>query len=54
MDGLGEFLELEVVLTEGESMEAGIKVAHELLERLGISREQLLEGAYLDMLRSTR
>jgi predicted adenylyl cyclase CyaB len=51
VEGLGDFLELEVVLSDGESPEAGIKTAHELLVRLGISTEQLIEGAYIDLLR---
>ena len=51
VEGLGHFLELEVVLTEGESAEDGIAVAHALLARLGISPQQLIEGAYVDLLR---
>lgn len=49
--GLGDFLELEVVLSEDESAETGVEIAHELLARLGISSTQLIEGAYLDLLR---
>ncbi len=51
VDGLGDFLELEVVLSEGETTESGVKVAHELLARLGLSPQQLIEGAYVDLLR---
>ena len=51
IDGLGDFLELEVVLSEGETTESGARVAHELLARLGISPQQLIEGAYVDLLR---
>jgi predicted adenylyl cyclase CyaB len=50
VEGLGHFLELEVVLAEDESTEAGVAVAHELLARLGVSAQQLLEGAYVDLL----
>lgn len=50
VDGLGDFLELEVVLAENESTEAGIKIAHELLAKLGISPQQLIDGAYVDLL----
>lgn len=53
VEGLGDFLELEVVLTEGETTESGVKVAHELLAQLGISSEQLIEGAYVDLLRQS-
>jgi predicted adenylyl cyclase CyaB len=51
VEGLGHFLELEVVLTEGESTEAGVAIAHEWLARLGVSPQQLIEGAYVDLLR---
>lgn len=50
VNGLGDFLELEVVLAEGESNETGISVAHELLKRLAISPQQLVEEAYIDLL----
>jgi len=49
VEGLGDFLELEVVLNEGEDPGNGTAEANELLERLGISDGQLLEGAYVDM-----
>ena len=49
--GLGDFLELEVVLSEKESTAAGVAIAHDLLARLGISPQQLIEGAYIDLLR---
>jgi len=52
VDGLGDFLELEVVLNEGEDLKTGTAEADELLERLGVSREQLVEGAYVDYLHS--
>jgi len=51
VEGLGDFVELEVVLSEGETTESGVRVAHELLARLGISPRQLIEGAYVDLLR---
>jgi len=49
VEGLGDFLELEVVLAEEEQPESGITVADELLKRLGISPQQLVEGAYVDL-----
>jgi predicted adenylyl cyclase CyaB len=49
VEGLGEFLELEVVLADGEAPETGIAVANELLATLGITEAQLLTGAYVDM-----
>ncbi len=50
VEGLGDFLELEVVLATGEPEAAGAREADELCVRLGISRESLVEGAYLDLL----
>lgn len=50
VEGLGEFLELEVVLADGESAEAGIAEAHALMARLGIGADQLVQGAYVDLL----
>ena len=52
IDGLGEFLELEVVLREGESAEHGVAEAHALLERLQVNASQLVSGAYVDLLRT--
>lgn len=50
VEGLGYFLELEVVLEEGESAEAGVKEARDLMAKLGVEPAQLVEGAYLDLL----
>ncbi|MDD5033112.1 MAG: class IV adenylate cyclase [Methylococcaceae bacterium] len=50
VENLGHFLELEVVLADDETSESGIAVAHDLLDRLGISSAQLIEGAYVDLL----
>jgi predicted adenylyl cyclase CyaB len=47
---LGCFLELEVVLEEGESVEQGVTEAHTLMEKLGVTPSQLIEGAYVDLL----
>jgi predicted adenylyl cyclase CyaB len=47
---LGHFIELEVVLHEGESTELGIAQAHNLMAKLGIDASQLIEGAYVDLL----
>jgi predicted adenylyl cyclase CyaB len=50
VEGLGEFLELEVVLAEGETWDAGAKEARALMTALGLSDDQLVEGAYVDLL----
>lgn len=50
VQGLGDFLELEVVLRDDETVEAGQREAEALLERLGVRPDQLIEGAYVDLL----
>lgn len=50
VEGLGDFLELEVVLRDGENEADGVAEAHALMARLGIQSTQLLVGAYLDLL----
>ena len=50
VEDLGHFLELEVMLEDGESPEVGVREAHELMEQLGIQSTQLIEGAYLDLM----
>ena len=47
---LGHFLELEVVLQEGESPEAGFQEAHNLMAKLGVEPSQLIKDAYVDLL----
>lgn len=50
VEGLGDFIELEVVLADGETIEAGHAVAESIMQSLGIERAHLLQGAYLDLL----
>jgi predicted adenylyl cyclase CyaB len=50
VEGLGEFLELEVVLREDESAAQGIEEARRIMAELGVEPEQLVQGAYLDHL----
>ena len=52
VQGLGEYLELEVVLEEGQDEKYGERVARSLMEILQIKNEYLIEGAYADMLRA--
>ena len=53
VEDLGQFLELEVVLADGESSEPGVKAAHALMAALGITDAQLIDGAYVDLLART-
>jgi len=50
VEGLGHFMELEVVLTPGQSDADGMAVAEDLMRQLGVEPADLLEGAYMDML----
>jgi len=50
VDGLGSFLELEVVLTEGDDPEDGEREAADLMKKLGIMPDDLVRGAYIDLL----
>ena len=50
VEGLGQFMELEVVLREGQTDAEGQAVAEDLMVNLGIRQEDLLEGAYMDLL----
>jgi predicted adenylyl cyclase CyaB len=48
--GLGDFVELEVVLDKGRTPAQGQARAAELMQRLGIADGDLVEGAYIDLL----
>jgi predicted adenylyl cyclase CyaB len=50
VEGLGDFVELEVVLSEEEHAQAGIEEARRLMAFLGIDPTQLVDGAYVDLL----
>lgn len=51
VEGLGDFVELEVVLEQGEPVQAGETEARELMHKLGISGDQLVECAYVDLMK---
>ena len=50
VDGLGDFLELEVVLRDGESAADGVAVAHALMQQLQVDTTALVPCAYVDLL----
>jgi predicted adenylyl cyclase CyaB len=50
VEGLGAFLELEVVLSDGDSEEQGEKLARDLMGQLNVADSQLVSGAYFDLL----
>jgi len=50
VEGLGTFMELEVVLSKGQTSEYGAQIANDLMAKLGIGPEDLVSGAYIDLL----
>lgn len=50
VEGLGDFMELEVVMKEHQSTEEGVAIANKLMLDLGVKEEDLIEGAYMDLL----
>lgn len=50
VQGLGDFLELEVVLREGQDPEEGRATAEALMAVLGVQPDSLESGSYLDLL----
>jgi predicted adenylyl cyclase CyaB len=50
VEGLGSFLELEVMLGPGQSEQEGQAIAQELMAQLGVEESDLIEGAYMDLL----
>jgi predicted adenylyl cyclase CyaB len=54
VENLGHFLELEVALSDGERLDAGVEEIHTLMAALGIAVTQLMERAYVDLLAQQR
>lgn len=52
VEGLGHFMELEVVMQEAQSDAVGQKIAEGLMSSLGVEKSDLLEGAYMDLIES--
>jgi len=48
--GLGQFMELEVVMKDGQDDAEGETIADKLMSSLGVERSDLIEGAYMDLL----
>lgn len=49
VEGLGDFIELEVVLHDTQSDDEGLVIAEQLMQRLGLGDAPRLAGAYLDL-----
>ena len=50
VEGLGQFMELEVVLHDDQSDDEGQAIANDLMKKLGIGPTDLVDGAYMDLL----
>ena len=50
VEGLGDFLELEVVMRDNEPLDAGVREAEDLMARLQVQPSQLIDRAYVDLL----
>jgi predicted adenylyl cyclase CyaB len=50
VEGLGEFVELEVVLRPDQAAGEGVAIAQGLMARLGIAEDQLVQVAYIDLM----
>lgn len=50
VENLGSFLELEVVLNSEQNVNEGIAIANDLMTKLGISKKDLIDKAYIDLL----
>jgi len=52
VQGLGDFIELEVVLRQGQGDDEGRAIAEHWMRRLGLQHAPRLGGAYMDLLRA--
>ena len=50
VEGLGTFMELEVVLDGGQPIEEGHRIAERLMEELGVAGAERIRCAYIDLL----
>ena len=51
VEGLGDFMELEVVLSENQSVDEGVATARRVMRQLGIRDQDLVDKAYVDLLK---
>jgi predicted adenylyl cyclase CyaB len=50
VEGLGRFIELEVMLKENQTTEEGIVIAEKIMSQLCIEKRDLIDAAYIDLL----
>ena len=54
VEGLGHYLELEVVLSDKEPVAQGVETAHHIMRQLGVNERDLVDRAYVDLLQETQ
>jgi predicted adenylyl cyclase CyaB len=54
VEGLGHYLELEVVLSDKETVAQGVEIAHHIMRQLGVNERDLVDRAYADLLQETQ
>jgi len=54
VEGLGKFIELEVVMRDGQNTKTGVAIAQRLMDNLMIEKGDLIECAYIDMTREKK
>ncbi len=52
VNNLGDFVELEVVLKDGQDASEGVSIAKEILKTLRINKKDLIKGSYIDLINS--
>lgn len=50
VESLGDFLEVEVVLADGDAVETAVREADWILEKVGLTEANLVDVAYVDLL----
>ncbi|XP_015379604.1 PREDICTED: uncharacterized protein LOC107173537 [Diuraphis noxia] len=50
VDGLGDFVELEVLLDDSQTVEDGQLIAEDLMSHMGVEEKDLISVAYVNML----
>jgi predicted adenylyl cyclase CyaB len=50
VEGIGQFMELEVVLNPDQTDAEGQAIAEDLMSKLGVDKSDLLKGAYIDLI----
>ena len=53
VEGLGKFIELEVVLKSGQTLKDGEAIANKLMDKFNIQKTDLIDVAYIDLIEAT-